>query len=196
LLPGLGMNTLIIDVFNNGRLIFRLQQFSRIDDAAGVLKAAIDEAAAKHIAVYAAVDLLCWRKDGAAKTSAPWPSKVKPDINVFGEPSDVGYRRICRLTRSCHCGLPPSTMFTNIRKTRAGKPFDPIVRSVLPEMIGNLARVPGLSGLVLQNTAGPGYTYYSSLVVPSLVSLSTTASLICAWHTSIQLIFEPLAEHQ
>jgi hypothetical protein len=81
----------------------------------------------------------------------------------------VGYRRILQADEIVPLWLASKHNVHEYPQDESWvSPSDPIVRSVLPEMIGNLARVPGLSGLVLQNTAGPGYTYYSSLVVPSL----------------------------
>jgi hypothetical protein len=171
LLPELGMNTLIVDVFNNGRTYFPTSAIaSESNDAAGVLKAAIAEAAVKHIAVYAAVDLLCWRKDGDAKTPAPWLSKVQPNVNVFGEASDVGYRRMLQADEVDQIYLHDNDDF--LRDNAQGEswvsPLDPSVRSSLPKIIDNLARIPGLSGLVFQNTAGPGYLASTSFVPPGL----------------------------
>jgi hypothetical protein len=186
LLSGLGMNTLIIDVFNNGRTYFPSSAIPpESSDAAGVLSAAIAEAALKHIAVYAAVDLLCWRKDGDSKTPAIWPSKVHPDINVFGEQSDAGYRRMLAGDEvySDYFRSPGSILHDFPESESWISPCDPFVQKSLSVLIDNIAHVPGLKGLVLQDTVEPGYSVSLPTVPPGLgYGLGNRLSFLRRYH--------------
>jgi hypothetical protein len=155
LLPGMGFNTLFLDAFHNGRAYFPNSAITpETDDAAGVLNAAITEGAAKGIAVYAVVDTLCWRKDGASLRPSIWTSQYDEDLNIFGEPANVGVER-----RSKDDVLNIQTKSMPI--ATAGQswvsPLDPSVRKALPTMAKDLAEMPGLAGLMFQDTAPPGY---------------------------------------
>lgn len=159
MLPDLGLNTLFLDVFSNGRTYFANKGIPPETKQAGdVLPAALDEAATKHIAVYAVVDTLCWRKDGESSRPAPWPAGFDESLNVFGEPSGMGVQRRIRQ----HAVRTYGSDSAQIVEDGAGScgwadPQDTSVRKVLPALIQDLAAVPGLARLVFQDTAPPGY---------------------------------------
>jgi hypothetical protein len=161
-LSELGFNTLIIDVFNNGRTYFDNSVIPpETADAGSVLSAATAEAALKHTMVIAAVDMFCWRKDGDSASPAAWPSSIEQDVNVFGEPSDVGSRRLTPRT-SIYSGMPGGDFIDRLIGDRAKRegwvsPLDPAVRKAMPLLIKQLAASPGLSGLVFQDVSPPGY---------------------------------------
>jgi hypothetical protein len=158
-LPSLGLNTLFLDVFNNGRAYFANSAIpAETDDAAGVLPAALDEASKKGIVVYAVVDSLCWRKDGKAMRPAIWPAQLEEDVNVFGEPSEKGVER--RIQQNIiHASDPLEWERVDEVQASDGwvNPLDPAVRQALPGLIKDLAGEKGIVGIVFQDTVPPGY---------------------------------------
>jgi len=152
-----GFNAVYLDVFHNGRAFFPNPSIKpESADAAGVLKAAVDEASGKGIAVYAAVDLFCWRKDGGAAHPAKWPTFVSPDVTVNGEPADVDIRR--RIDNGL---IRNDLQLDDMRVTEGNhswvSPFDQNVEPALTGMLGALASTHGIAGIVVEDAAAPGY---------------------------------------
>jgi len=93
-LPKMGLNTLFLDVFTNGRAYFPNTVLTPASDkATGVLQAALDAAKPLHIPVYAVLDTLCWRKDGLALHPLPWPKGYEEDLTISGETPDRAIQR-------------------------------------------------------------------------------------------------------
>lgn len=88
------MNTLFLDVFTGGRTYFPNDALPPVSaDAGRVLAAALAAAKPQHIAVYAVLDTLCWRKDSLTPHPAPWPSGYAEDLTVTGETPDYMVQR-------------------------------------------------------------------------------------------------------
>ena len=159
LLPKLGFNVLFLDVFTNGRAYFPNPALPpETDQAAGVLQAALDAARPLHLPVYAVLDALCWRKDGAAPHPKPWPAGCEEDLTVSGETADAAFRR------QSAAGTGPSGPefdFDYLKERRVSQgwasPFDANVRRLVPALVGAVAGTKGLAGLVFQDTAPPGF---------------------------------------
>ena len=157
LLPKMGLNALFLDVFTNGRAYFpntSLPPDSK--QAEGVLGAAIDAAQAVHIPVYAVVDLLCWRKDGAAVHPQPWPAHFAEDLTVSGEAPD---RMVQRQMEAHTVRSDFDREYEMVQKGSQGwvSPLDSRVNNSLPPLVHDLAGIKGLAGLVFQDTAALGY---------------------------------------
>jgi len=159
LLPKLGFNLLFLDVFTNGRTYFPNSALPpETDQAAGVLQAALDAARPRHIPVYAVLDTLCWRKDGAAPRPKSWPAGFAEELTVGGETADAAFRRQSAAgTRP----LGPEYDFDSLKEQRASQgwasPFDANVRRLMPALVRSVAGTRGLAGLVFQDTAPPGF---------------------------------------
>ncbi len=158
-LPKMGLNALLIDVFTNGRTYFpntALPPDSK--DAGSVLQAALDAAKPLHLAVYAVVDTLCWRKDGRSPHPLPWPTGYGEDLTLTGEtPEQVIQRRFDAGSFSTEYDHP-NHLLTEEGGRGWVSPLDPRVRTALPSLVRTLATSPGLAGLIFQNATPPGYT--------------------------------------
>ncbi len=157
LLPRMGLNTLFLDVFTNGRAYFpntALPPDSK--QAGGVLQAALDAAQAAHIPVYAVMDLLCWRKDGAAVHPQPWPAHFAEDLTITGEAPD---RMVQRQLAAHTVRADFDREYEMVQHGSQGwvSPLDPRVNASLPAVVHDLAGTKGLAGLVLEDTAALGY---------------------------------------
>jgi hypothetical protein len=159
LLPGLGINTLFLDVFNNGRTYFPCNAIApENDDAASVLGTALAEAKLKGISVYAVVDTFCWRKDGNVARPQIWPSQFDEDVDIFGEPSEKGVqRRLQENAIRLWNDDAADTIFSIGGSEGWVSPMDPEVRKALPDMVRELAANRDISGIVFQDTNPPGY---------------------------------------
>jgi hypothetical protein len=167
-LSKMGLNTLIIDVFCNGKSYFDNSALPpKSKDSGNVLSAAITEAAKKNITVYAAVDLLCWRKDYAQKYKTPWPFSIPEDVDIFGRPSEVdGVERRKKGAldeQYMDDSALDGTVDEQINDSWVS-PFDPTVRTLLSSLMAELANVQGISGIIMLNTASPGYVTNSSII--------------------------------
>jgi hypothetical protein len=156
MLPKMGLNTLFLDVFTNGRAYFPNTALPPTAKAGDVLQAALDAAQTAHIAVYAVMDLLCWRKDGAAVHPQPWPVAIPQDLTITGEAPDRSVQR------QLDANTIPSDFDREYEMVGNGNqgwvsPLDPRVSSFLPSLVHDLAENKSLSGLVFQDTAPPGY---------------------------------------
>lgn len=152
------LNTLFLNVFTGGRTYFPNDALPpTTEDAGGVLAAALAAAKPQHIAVYAVMDTLCWRKDGLTPHPAPWPSGYTEDLTVTGEtPDHVVQRRYAARSLSEIYDHPRYLLAREGTEAWAS-PLDPAVRTLLPTLARTLAATPGLSGLVFQDTVPPGY---------------------------------------
>ena len=162
-----GFNALYLDVFHNGRAYFPNATVKpESSDAAVVLKAAVDEATAKGVPVYAVVDLFCWRKDGGAAHVQPWPSTVVEDLTVSGEPADVDMRR--RIDQKTIRG---DLQLDDMRVTEGNhswvSPFDPNVDRTLAGIATALASTKGIAGIDVEDVAGPGYVGAEDRIDPT-----------------------------
>jgi hypothetical protein len=159
MLPNLGLNALFLDVFCNGRTYFKSAVVPPENDAAGdVLNSALSEAALKHLAVYAVVDTLAWRKDINTAQPAPWPPTFDEDRDIFGEPSEVGEQR--QIKQEAVYNETPFQTDASLKGTASYgwvSPLDPKVLQTLPVLAAELAKIPGLSGIIFQDTDPPGY---------------------------------------
>lgn len=157
-LPGMGLNTLYLDVFTNGRAYFPNTALPPVSDkAAGVLQAALDAAKPLHISVYAALDTFCWRKDGLAVHPQPWPQGYQQDLTVSGEaPDRMIQRRVDSGSVSIQYEHPRYALASEGTQGWAS-PLDPAVRTALPPLVATLAATKGLAGIVFQDTSPPGY---------------------------------------
>lgn len=152
------LNTLFLDVFTGGRTYFPNDALPLAAGAGGVLAAALAAAKPQHIAVYAVMDTLCWRKDSLTPHPAPWPSGYTEDLTVTGEtPDHMVQRRVTAGSVSATYNYP---RYLLAREGTEGwaSPLDPAVRALLPALSRALAATPGLSGLVFQDTVPPGYS--------------------------------------
>ncbi len=157
-LPKMGLNTLLLDVFTNGRTYFPNTALPPASEkASGVLQAALDAAKPLHIPVYAVLDTLCWRKDGLAPHPLPWPAGYEEDVTISGETPDRAIqRRYAANSLSADYDHPRRALASEGTRGWAS-PLDPAVRTLLPPLVRTLAATPGLAGLVFQDTAPPGY---------------------------------------
>jgi len=157
MMPGLGLNTLYLDVFANGRAYFPNSVIHpESGAAAAVLPAALAEAASKKIAVYAVIDTFCFQKDGNTQQQMPWPTQFTEDLNIYGEPAFLGVQH--RLAHKAIRSDIDAGDF-NVPSVNDGwaSPLDPDVQKILPALVKSLASTPGIKGLILQDTAPPGY---------------------------------------
>ena len=156
-LPKLGLNTLFLDVFTNGRTFFPNTSLPPASEkAASVLQAALEAAKPLHIPVYAVLDTLCWRKDGAQVHPQPWPMGFTEDLTVGGEAPDHAVQR----ELDAHSTRPDTDREYEMAEKGAegwASPLDPKVRALLPALVRTLAATPGLAGLAFQDTATVGY---------------------------------------
>jgi len=156
-LPQMGLNTLFLDVFTNGRTFFPNAALPpESGSAAGVLQAVLDTAKPLHIPVYAVLDTLCWRKDGAGPHPKPWPVGYEEDLTVGGEAPDHAVQR----ELDAHSTRPDTDREYEMAEKGAegwASPLDPHVRRLLPALVHALAGTPGLVGLAFQDTATVGY---------------------------------------
>lgn len=167
-LASMGMNTLFLDAFWNGRAYFPNDAIApESTDAAGVLAAAIREGQMRGVAVYAVADVLCWRKDGGLAHPKPWPSVASQDLTILGEPADVGVRR--RIEKQTIRGdLDLDGMKLKEANESWASPGDDAVRSRLPKLLRALSSTSGLAGIVVEDVAGPGYYGAENRVDPEL----------------------------
>ena len=157
LLPKMGLNTLFLDVFTGGRTYFPNAALPpEADKAAGVLRAALDAARLLHIPIYAVMDTLCWRKDGAAPHPKSWPAGYDEDLTVGGEAPDHAVQRELD-AHSTHPGADREYEMASQGNEGWASPLDPKVRALLPALVRGLAGVKGLAGLAFQDTATMGY---------------------------------------
>ena len=173
-----GFNALYLDVFHNGRTYFPNRSIKPESvEASGVLQAAIDEAAGKGIAVYATVDLFCWRKDGGAAHPAKWPAFVAQDLTIAGDPADVDMRR--RIDN----GLIRNDLELADMRVIEGNhswvsPFDPNVEPALTGMVSALASTRGIAGIVVEDATPPGYVGVEDRIDPAAaLGYTSTARL-------------------
>ena len=156
-LPQMGLNTLFLDVFSNGRTYFpNAAQPPATEKAGAVLQAALDAARPLHIPVYAVVDTLCWRKDGASLHPKSWPAGFTEDLTVGGEAPDHAVQR----ELDAHSTRPDTDREYEMAEKGAegwASPLDSKVRRMLPALVHSLAATPGLAGLAFQDTATVGY---------------------------------------
>jgi hypothetical protein len=159
LLPQFGLNTIIVDVFNNGRTFFNNSAIvPESPEASDVLTATLAEAKSKNIAVYAAIDTFCWRKDGDLAQPHVWPAQVQPALTLFDLPTDTA-GQLLQSEKAFFplSGEPYQEHQVDETADRWVDPSDPYVQQVLPILVKDLASVPGLSGIIFQDTAPPGY---------------------------------------
>ena len=151
------LNLLYLDVFSGGRTYFPNTAMTPASDkAASVLQAALDAARPLHMPVYAVLDTLCWRKDGAALHPQPWPKGYGEDLTVGGEAPDHS------IQRQLDAGSLRSDMDREYEMAENGtqgwaSPLDPAVRAMLPALVKALAATKGLAGIAFQDTAARGY---------------------------------------
>ena len=153
----MGLNTLFLDVFTNGRTYFSNTALPpETDQAAGVLRAALDAARPLHVRVYAVLDALCWRKDGAAPHPKAWPAGFMEDLTVGGEAPD---HSVQRQIEAHSIRYDEDREYLMVRGGNQGwaSPLDPKVRPALLGLVRAVAATPGLAGLAFQDTAPPGY---------------------------------------
>jgi hypothetical protein len=166
----MGLNTLIIDVFCNGQTYFDSSTHApKNKDAAGVLTAAIGEATKKHIMVYAAVDLLCWRKDYAQNKKSKSSTPIAEDVDINGTPSEIdGINRLKNDALNDQFANMPGMEGTVDEQINDGwvSPCDPAVRTILSSLMADLAKVQGISGIIMLDTAPPGYATDDPLIDP------------------------------
>jgi len=156
-LPQLGLNTLLLDVFTNGRTYFPNTALPPDSEkAAGVLQAALDAARLLHIPVYAVLDTLCWRKDGAAPHPKPWPAGFTEDLTVGGETPDGSVQRQIE-AHSVRSDEDREYMMVRDGNQGWASPLDSKVRPALLALVRAVAATPGLTGLAFQDTATHGY---------------------------------------
>ena len=157
-LAEMGLNTLFLDVFTGGRTYFPNDALPPASaDAGGVLHAALAAAKPRHIAVYAVMDTLCWRKDGLTPHPQAWPQGFAEDVTISGETPDQTVQR-----RAAAGSLDTSYEHSRLLLAREGtegwaSPFDPAVQTLLPALVRAVAATPGLAGLVLEDAVPPGY---------------------------------------
>lgn len=125
-------------------------------DPTKVLVAAIVEGKKQGVAVWAAVDVLCWRRDRLQPKPAPLPPGVTEDLGLFGETNSAG------VLSSLATRTEEPAWFHDYMKRRMGNdgfvsPFVPEVKSHLKTLVAALARTPGLAGIAFQRSAPPGY---------------------------------------
>lgn len=155
-LPKMGLNALFLDVFTGGRTYFPNAALPPAPEKAGVLQAALDAAKPLHIPVYAVLDTLCWRKDGASPHPMPWPAGFAEDLTVAGEVPDQAVQRQIE-AHSLRSDLDREYVMADAGTKGWVSPLDPKVRALLPALVGALAGVKGLAGLAFQDTATLGY---------------------------------------
>ena len=156
-LPNMGLNTLFVDVFTNGRTYFPNAAMPPASDAAaGVLQAALDAARPLHMPVYAVLDTLCWRKDGAGPHPKPWPDGYSEDLTISGEAPDHSVQRQME-ANSIRADFERDYEMQEKGNQGWASPLDPAVRALLPRLVRELAASKGIAGVVFQDTLPPGY---------------------------------------
>ena len=155
-LPKMGLNALFLDVFTGGRTYFPNAVLPPVPEKAGVLQAALDAAKPLHLPVYAVLDTLCWRKDGAAPHPQLWPAGFAEDLTVAGEAPDQAVQRQLD-AHSLRSDLDREYVMADAGTKGWASPLDSKVRALLPALVGALAGVKGLAGLAFQDTATLGY---------------------------------------
>jgi len=156
-LPKMGLNTLFVDVFTNGRTYFPNGALPPETDQAGaVLQATLDAARPLHMPVYAVLDALCWRKDGASAHPKLWPVGYSEDLTISGEAPDHSIQRQIE-ARSLRADFERDYEMEEKGNQGWASPLDPAVRALLPRLVRALAASKGIAGVVFQDTAAPGY---------------------------------------
>lgn len=156
-LAKMGFNLLYLDVFTGGRTYFPNTALPPSSDkAAGVLQAVLDAARPLHMPVYAVLDTLCWRKDGASLHPQPWPKGYEEDLTVGGESPDHSVQRQLEAHSIRNDTDRDYEMAENGSEGWAS-PLDPHVRTLLPALVKTLAATKGLAGIAFQDTAPRGY---------------------------------------
>ena len=156
-LPKMGLNALFLDVFTNGRTYFPNAALPPETDQSGaVLQAALDAAKPLHMPVYAVVDTLCWRKDGASAHPKPWPAGCSEDLTISGEAPDQSIQRQME-AHSIRADFEQDYEMQEKGNQGWASPLDPAVRALLPRLVRALAASRGIAGVVFQDTLPPGY---------------------------------------
>jgi len=151
------LNLLYLDVFSGGRTYFPNTAMPPVSEkAAGVLQAALEAAKPLHIPVYAVLDTLCWRKDGAALHPTPWPKGYEEDLTVGGEAPDHSVQRQLA-AGSLRSDLDKEYEMAENGSQGWASPLDPAVRALLPALVKTLAVTKGLAGIAFQDTSARGY---------------------------------------
>lgn len=156
-LSQLGFNTLFCAAFTNGRAYFPNDALPpETDAAAHTLAAAIDEGKQRNVRVWAAIDTLCWKRDGAATHPKPFPAGFAPDVTVLGE---TGPQLLARRAEFGSLGRyeDPKWMTPTLGSEVWVSPADPRVRETLKSLVKTLAKVKGLAGIAFDKTGAGGY---------------------------------------
>jgi len=124
--------TVYLNVFRNGDPYWASKSLTPSSPfAAAVLPAALAEARAKGVKLYAVVDLLKWGGQSDTETSLAWRGRVDEDLTVDGHSSPDGDHWV--------------------------SPTDPRVSDILSGLLRELGSTPGLAGIVFRDVAAPGY---------------------------------------
>lgn len=163
-MKALGMNALFLDVFSGGTAHTLVKSPSepngllRTDTDTDILGAAIAKASSAGIAVFPMFDLLTWGDD---------TPKEARDLTILGESSDQA-----AAWRSVYASVLWHGM--TVDEARAAAPHEATwvspdadaVRSGLLPFLHDIAQTLGIAGVVLRDTAAPGYEH----TVPGNVS--------------------------
>jgi hypothetical protein len=163
----LGFNIVYLNVFHNGRPAFETEALkSRTAEAKKTLAAAIAAGKEQKIAVWAALDLLRWRSDLASKSPEPMPDGFSEDLSLLNETGSQTVKR-----RLAEDSFEDRWSGENFYKYNPGghgwvSPMNQNVRKTLIQLVTDLAKTEGLSGIAFQRTAMSGYIpldYYYNL---------------------------------
>lgn len=156
-LSQLGFNTLYCAAFSNGRAYFPNDALPPETNAAGqTLTAAIDEGKKRGVSVWAEIDTLCWKRDGAATHPKPFPAGFAPDVTVLGE---TGPQTLARRAEFGSLGRyeNPKWLGPTAGSEVWVSPADPRVREMLKSLVKTLSGVKGLAGIAFDKTGTSGY---------------------------------------
>ncbi len=175
------LNLLYLDVFSGGRTYFPNTAMPPVSDkASGVLQAALGAANPLHIPVYAVLDTLCWRKDGAALHPQVWPKGYDEDLTVSGEAPDHSVQRQLE-AGSLRSDFDKDSVMAENGSQGWASPLDPAVRALLPALVKTLAVTKGLAGIAFQDTSARGYRSLPYEYDAEGISLGYTASARLAY---------------
>ena len=172
-LAAAGITCFVCTAFADGETYFDSKALPSVNPAhAGVLAAAIDECAKKHITPYARMDLLRWRNGPPMTTDRAWEKLVTEDVTVLGETAEQAFQS----------AVPPSAPTMNrpviLDPELVGgnwvSPSDPRAVDLLRKLTAELAGMPGLGGLLINEAIPPGYTGNGRQETPQAISLGYT----------------------
>jgi hypothetical protein len=149
-MAAMGLHLLYCDAFANGKAYVPNSAIPTDAAQASVLPAAIEEGKAKGVSVVAVIDAFAWGSGDPKTRLNPLPPGFAEDETITLESaSDALRERAADQNSAPYMATPVVVQWVS--------PADPRVQGTLAQIVGAVARIPGLAGLAFEDTAPPSY---------------------------------------